>query len=149
MDYCLYNAIKTPDGTILNCEDSHDYKNYKDTVSGEEYMIDGLGYGTRRSINIIPPEDLSVWTSSPFEKVRVTNFWTSYGKDGKSPAKKMCLEEMENSHIEAILRTQKSVKGTVLEDIFVKEIEYRIECLKKNIEENNPAKGVDKKKMKI
>lgn len=149
MAYCLYNAIKTPDGTILWCENSNDYKSYKDTVSGETYMNDGMGKSIRRSVNIVPYEDLSIDIADDFEKVRTVKFWGSYGKDGKSPKKMMSLEEMEESHIEAILATQKQVYGTELEKIFLAEIKYRIEKYKEQLEEKIPVKNNKKKKIKI
>ena len=125
MEYCFYNAIKTPDGTILWCQSGHDYQTHKDTVSGEEYMNDGTGYGVRRSVNTIPYEDLSIFSNDPFEKIRTAKFWGSYGKDGNSPKHMMAAEEMEDSHIRAILDTQKQIAGTAIEKIFLQEIEYR------------------------
>lgn len=146
MDYCLYNAIKTPDGTVLWCQSGHDFKLYKDTVSGEEYMNDGMGYGIRRSINIVEFEDLSVWSYDPFEKIRTAKFWGSYGKDGKGEKKIMALQEMEDSHIRAILETQKQLKGSFLEEIFMKELEYRIQTFKEKLDDEMPKKKVTQKK---
>lgn len=140
MAYCLYNAIKTPDGTILWCEHGHDYKVHDDAVSGETYMNDGVGYSIRRSINKVPYEDLSVMSNSPFEKVRTVKFWGSYGKNGDQKKVILSLEEMEDDHISAILNTQKQLEGTELMMIFKKELEYR---LKNNI---SNIKTTDKKR---
>lgn len=141
MNYCLYNAIKTPDGTVLWCQHNHDYHSYKDSVSGETYMIDGLGYGTRRSVNTIAAEDLSIWTSDPFEKVRTAKFWASYGKDGKSAKTILSLQEMEKDHIEAILRTQTKIKGTEIQKIFIQELEYRTKKLHDKLDNEIAPKG--------
>lgn len=149
MDYCLYHSIKTPDGTVLHCKDGHDYQSYKDTITNETYMIDGIGLGTRSSVNKVLPEDLSVWTFSPFEKVRAVKFWGSTGKDGNTPRYNMSMEEMEKSHIEAILRTQKQIKGSEIEKIFIKELEYRIEIFKNHLDTVVPPTNTDKKKKKI
>ena len=150
MNYCLYNAIKTPDGTVLWCKNNHDYQSYKDSVSGEHYMIDGTGYATRRSINIVSPEDLSIWTSDPFKKVRTAKFWGSYGKDGKGEKVILSLEEMEKEHIEAILRTQTQVKGTEFESLFLQELKYRkIKDLNDKIENEIPLKNTQTKKPKV
>lgn len=149
MAYCLYNAIKTPDGTILWCESGHDYKTHQDTVSGEQYMNDGTGEGIRRSKNNVPYENLSIYTNDTFEKVRKAKFWASYGADGKSPKRIMSLDEMEKSHIEAILKTQKQIKGTEIEKIFLKEIIYRTEKYKNHLDEIIPSKNNKKKKVKI
>ncbi len=126
MEYCLYNAIKTPDGTVLWCESGHDFKTHKDSVSGETYMNDGRGWSIRRSVNVVPYEDLSISLSDPFEKIRTAKFWGSYGKDGKSKKIIMALEDMEDSHIQAILDTQKQIEKEV-RAIFLKELEFRLE----------------------
>jgi hypothetical protein len=144
MNYCLYNAIKTPDGHILHCKNGHDYQTYKDTVSGEEYMLDGVGYTTRRSINKVPAEDLSVWTEDDFELVRKAKFWTSYGKDGQSAGQIMALCEMEDEHVAAILRTQKQLPSE-LRAIFEKELPYREA---KKVEEMKHRFGATKAKKK-
>ena len=39
----------------------------------------------------------------------------------------MSLDEMEDEHVKAILETQKRIYGTVLEEIFKKELLYRKE----------------------
>jgi hypothetical protein len=149
MDYCLYNAIKTPDGTVLWCQHRHDYQTHQDAVSGEQYMNDGLQDTIRRSVNIVPYEDLAIFTSSPFEKVRTVKFWASYGKDGNSPKHYMSLEEMEKTHIEAILRGQKQIKGTEIEKIFLKELDFRVEVFQEHLETVIPPTNTDKKKKKI
>lgn len=149
MNYCLYNAIKTPDGTVLWCKSGGDYQTHTDTVSGEEYMNDGLEYSIRRSVNTVPYEDMSINTSSPFEKVRTVKFWASYGKDGNSPKHYMSLEEMEKTHIEAILKGQSQIKGTEIEKIFLKELDYRVEVFQEHLDTTIPAKTIEKKKMKI
>lgn len=147
MNFCLYNAIKTPDGTILNCTSGYDYKTYFDTVSQEQYMNDGLGYGIRRSVNKIPYEDLAVFDNSPHEQVRVVKFWTSYGKDGKSPGFQMSLEDMETAHIKAILDTQKKIQD--YKHIFENELKYRNDLILYKTLENfeNKEKKVKQKKI--
>ena len=149
MNNCLYNAIKTPDGTVLWCKTGHDYKTHQDAISGEEYMNDGLGISVRRSVNKVPYEDLSIDITDDFEKVRTAKFWGSYGKDGKSEKRMMALEEMESDHIDAILATQKQVKGTQFEKIFLEEIKYRAEKYKNHLDEIIPSKNIKKKKIKI
>lgn len=129
MQYCLYNAIKTPDGTVLWCETNHDYKIHNDLVSGEQYMNDGLGSMIRRSVNQVPYEDLSVWVDTEnielTEEVRNAKFWGSYGKGGREPKKILCLAEMSNKHIEAILDTQYHIRGTMFHKLFELELLYR------------------------
>lgn len=147
MNYCLYNAIKTPDGTILWCQSGHDYKTHTDSVSSEEYMNDGTGYGVRRSVNKVSAENLSIGTNDPFEKVRTAKFWGSYGKDGKGEKRIMALEEMEDSHIRAILDTQKI--DIIIKELFEKEILYRIENFKKELDTELPTNKKTDNKPKV
>ena len=126
MDYYLYNAIRTPDGTVLWCQHGHDFLTHVDAVTGETYMNDGFGYCIRRSVNKTEAEDLSVKTSDPFEKVRQAKFWGSYGRDGKGSKTMMSLAEMDDAHIQAIIDTQPQIRGTPLEELFPKEQAYRV-----------------------
>lgn len=147
--YCIYNAIKTPDGTVLWCQTSHDYQTHHDKVSGELYMNDGLGYMIRRSLNNMPYEDLSIHANEPHEKVRTAPFWGAYGKDGKNPRVVMALKDMEDSHIEAILDTQRQIKGTVLETLFKNEQKYRKMLMAQEFSEKLPEKKNKTMKHKV
>ena len=40
MSRLIYNAIRTPDGTVLESRHKHDYQEYQD-ANGLEYMVDG------------------------------------------------------------------------------------------------------------
>lgn len=131
MMYCIYNAIKTPDGTILHCRNRHDYKEYTDSVSGEQYVNDGGEFYVRRSVNSVPYEDLSVWVNADnpelTQTVRGVNLWKSYGKEGEffPNGVYLSLEKMDTDHIEAILETQHQLRGTLYEKLFILELNER------------------------
>lgn len=149
--FIIYNAIKTPDGTILHCENEYDFRQHFDKVSLEVYSNDGGGHsGVQRSVNKVPYEDLSVSTDDDFDLVRKTKFWGSYGKSGNEPKKLMSLEEMEDGHIEAILSTQRQIRGTILETLFMQEQKYRRSVLIKNtLDSSMPEKKLKKKGPKV
>lgn len=122
MIYAIRNAIKTPDGTILDCKTNHDYQSHTDAVTGEFYMTDGLGYYIRRSINKVPAEDLSVTSEDSFDLQRLYFLW---GVRKDASVKRVPLKFLSDQHISAILETQRHIKGTYVEDLFKKEQAYR------------------------
>ena len=142
MEYCIYNAIKTPDGTILHCEHNHDYKTHEDSITGETYMNDGLGYYIRRSVNKISAQDLSVFDNDPYEKIRTIPFWGSYGKSGTEKKQILSLQEMTLEHINAILDTQHHIKKNLIGELFQKELRFRE---KLNLDESLNKKNKNKK----
>lgn len=122
----IRNAIMTPDGTYLRSYHRHDYKEHKDTLTGEIYIVDG-GYDyLRRSINTTPAYSMDVYLSDPFEMIREAFVWKSYGKNYEHPHGiyiKLC--DMTTEHIRAILETQTQIKGNFVEMLFKKELVLR------------------------
>ena len=83
----IYNAIRTPDGTVLESRHVYDYKTHTDE-NGEVYMVDGGLEYLRRSYNDgFPAEELSVYLEDGHEVVREVATWGSYGKNGDGPLK--------------------------------------------------------------
>lgn len=102
MQTLIYSAIRTPDGTILQSRNRHDFISYTDK-NGETYMIDGgLDY-RRQSINKEPATDISVCLEDGHEKVREVLTWGTYGKSGEEPLRYILLKYMESDHIRAVL----------------------------------------------
>lgn len=124
MQKLVANRIQTPDGTILQSFHRHDYKTHVDSVTGEEYMIDGgLDY-CRTNVNSVPAKDLSVYLDSPFEEIREAFCWGTRGKDGKSPLTWKPLAKLDTDHISAILVTQTHIEDW-LRGLFQKELDLR------------------------
>ena len=123
----LRNAIRTPDGTILESESRHDYKEYTD-ANGEVYMIDGgLSY-VRSSINETPAENLAVYDTDPIESVRENLLWGTYGKDQDKPLHHVALKDMDTEHIEAVIEILKSSSSHIDQarlNVMIQELELR------------------------
>jgi hypothetical protein len=99
-DQLVYNAIRTPDGTVLVSRHHYDYVTYTDTIDNNIYMVDGgLDY-LRRSVL---GEDLSVAIGDGHTIVREVLEWGSFGISGKDPLKINKLKDMESDHIKAVL----------------------------------------------
>ena len=100
----IYNAIRTPDGTILESNHRHDYNTYVD-ANGKTYIIDG-GHDYIRSSDNGDEVSLAVYLEDGHDKVRKVMKWGTRGKGGKQPLRFIQLKDMESSHIEACLCTQ-------------------------------------------
>ncbi len=103
-DRIIYNALKTPDGTIIESRHRHDYVTHTDK-NGKEYMIDG-GLDYVRSSAHADQEYLTVSMDDGHDKVREALTWGTFGKNGDEPYRKVKLREMSNAHIQACLDTQ-------------------------------------------
>lgn len=127
LQYIIRCAIRTPDNTILETKHRHDFRTHFDVISNETYVLDGCGYYYRTSINKVPAESLMVTTDDPFEEQRKVPFWKSYGPTGElyPDGVLLALQDMSDLHLEAIMRTQRHIKGTAVEQMFINEIEYR------------------------
>jgi len=101
MSDIVYNAIRTPDGTILESHHRHDYKTHDD-ANGYEYMVDG-GLDYVRSSANGDEEYLTVSIDDSHELVRESVKWGTYGINGDQPLTHIKLSEMDTDHIEACL----------------------------------------------
>ena len=120
----VYNAIRVWDGTILESRGRHDYNTYTDT-NGSFFAVDGgLDYARRLGDSTLYT-DISIYDDDKHEVVRKAFSWTSYGKDGRQPAKRQALEDMGLEHIQAILETQSHITPHMRE-LFEKELVYRV-----------------------
>ena len=126
----IYNAIKTPDGTILKSTHRHDYQIYIDK-NGEEYMVDGGRSYLRRNVNTVPFEELTVYSNDDIEKQREVFTWGTYGKVGEDALSFILLKDMSTDHIlNCVMDAEKPISGKTIETdwvycIFKKELEYR------------------------
>ncbi len=120
----LYNAIRTPDGTILESLHRHDYVFYRDS-NGKGYAVDGGMDYLKRTADSQDYEELSLTIEDEHSKLREVFGWFSYGKTGKEKRHKILLKDMDSSHIFAILDTQRQIQGTDVETLFRNELKFR------------------------
>lgn len=111
MGNIIYNALKTPDGTVIQSKHRHDYVTHMD-ANGKEYMIDGgLDY-VRCSANG-DEEHLTVTLDDSHEIVREACSWGTYGPKGDQPLtyKKLC--DMDTDHIQGVLGNVKNINPAI------------------------------------
>ena len=120
----LANRIKTPDGTILESLNRHDYKTYIDK-NGLEYMVDGgLEYLRRNVHDDAPYTEMSVYNVDDHVTIREAFKWGTRGVDGKQPLTYILLKDLATDHIEAILHTQTHLISEIRQ-VFIDELEFR------------------------
>ena len=118
----VYNALRTPDGTVIESLHRHDYVTYDD-ANGKFYMVDGgLDY-LRRSANG-DEVDLSVSLDQGILAAREAASWGSYGKNGDEPLRLIKLCKMTNNHIKACLKTQTNMHPNI-KLAMQQELDYR------------------------
>ena len=120
----VYNAIMTPDGTVLESRHRHDFKQHTDTKSGNTYMIDG-GLDYIRTSMYPDQINLSVYLEDGHDKVRKAVTWGTYGKNGDQPISYVKLCDMETDHIKACLKGQPL--HPQIKTAFMDEIKFRKE----------------------
>ena len=101
----VYNAIQTPDGTLLESKHRHDFKEHTDTITGNTYMIDG-GLDYIRTSMYPDQVSLAVYLEDGHDKVREAITWGTYGKNGDQPMSFVKLCDMDTDHIKACIKGQ-------------------------------------------
>ena len=130
----ILNRIRTPDQTILTSRHRHDFKSHKDK-NGEIYMNDGGIDYIKRSVNIKPYEDLSLYTTDSFEKLREGLEWATYGKNGDEELKYKSISNMSTKHINAVLLN--CTVADYMKELFEKELIHRNEFQQKGLTESH------------
>lgn len=119
----LRNAIRTPDGTVIESWNRHDYVSHTD-ANGKTYFVDGGRDYLRRSAHG-DEEDLTIDADPDDHEFCRTHFmWGTYGKNGDEPFRRISLMDMSTEHIKAVLRTQTHIAYDV-RLLFENELLYR------------------------
>lgn len=119
----LVNMIATPDGTILQSRNRHDYVSHVDNKDGNTYFTDGGSDYIHRSIggDYTP---LDCYTDTPHHITRQYFDWGTYGKCGTLPLRRVLLKDLDTSHIRAIIDTQTHLPSKFIK-MFIRELKYR------------------------
>jgi len=118
----VYNALRTPDGTVIESLHRHDYQTYTD-ANGKKYVIDG-GLDYVRCSHNGDEVRLTVTLEDGHEKVREAMTWGTYGINGDQPLKQVKLSDMNTGHIQACLDTQVGMYPQI-KSAMNTELEYR------------------------
>lgn len=123
----IVNAIKTPDGTIIESRHRHDYVSHTDK-NGHNYFVDGgIGYLRRGTTTNAPPYvEMSVFEGDSLYIIRGSFSWGSYGKGGDEPLHYILLKDLTSEHIVNILNTQTQIPEHIRQ-VFKDEMSFRVQ----------------------
>ena len=117
--FCVASRVKTPDGTILWSRFTHDYVEYHDQVSDEDYMLDG-GKSYRRSfVNNVPATDMSVNSDAPWEIQREVILRGTFDSEGRRVW--VPISKLSDLHIKNLVFDS----GLRMNTPYYKELSYR------------------------
>lgn len=122
----LYNAIRTPDGTIIESRHRHDFVTHKD-LNGKTYSVDGGEAYLRRVAEEMDYEDLSIEDNGDHSLRRKHLVWgKNYDKDMNRLPKTIFIPimDMTTEHIKAIIDGGHCKSGVYYE-IFIEELKLR------------------------
>jgi hypothetical protein len=119
----IRNAIRTPDGTVMESIHRHDYVTHKD-ANGEIYMVDGGRNYIRRSHNNEVATDLTVVLEDDYETVRSVYQWGTRGRFGDEPLSFVLLKDIDDDHLYALIKLYERFDADNLR-LFMMEAVYR------------------------
>lgn len=119
----IYNALRTPDGTVLTSRHRHDYVTHIDK-NGKEYMIDG-GLDYVRSSANGDEEYLTVTIGADHSVCREACEWGTYGINGDQPLSYIKLCDMDTAHIEAVLENVNDRIRPSIKEMMKEELQFR------------------------
>ncbi len=124
----LRNAIKTPDGTIIESLNRHDYVSYTDK-NGSEYSVDGGRDYLKRGFDIADYDELSIYDNGSHELRRENLRWgVNYDKDmNRLPngTEWRLIKDLVTEHIQAILSGGYADNNSFYKEVFEEELKFR------------------------
>jgi len=95
----IANQIQLPSGRIIRSYHRHDYNSV--TENGKYYAVDGGEEYLRRAYDKDDFVEASIYDDAPFPVIRKYLVWGTTDSEGNR--KWLTLEQMETSHIEAVI----------------------------------------------
>lgn len=117
----LVNRWMCKDGTVLQSKHRYDYRDHVDSDNGYA-SVDGGTLISRVSGELT---SLCLYTDDPHEEIRLYFCWGSFLNDYRGDKHFIPLYKLGDSHIQAILDTQKHIPVHI-KGLFLDEQEYRV-----------------------
>lgn len=94
----LRNAIRCPDGTVLESHYRHDFRQHTQE-DGRHYSVDGGLHYRRVGFSDNEYEDLCVYDTDSHETIRNNATWGSRGPNGDQPLQYKYIKDMSDEHL--------------------------------------------------
>ncbi len=135
----IFNAIRTPDGTVIRSKTTHDYVSHVDK-NGKTYFVDGGLQYQRRSAHG-DEVCLCQYTDAPHDVKRRALEWGTNGKTGNDPLKYVAIADMSNDHLAAVIlmanmmnENVEELDGVVPVSGMRKISELHVKCMEEELE---------------
>lgn len=121
----IYNAIRTPDGIILESKYLHDYKEHKDT-NGRMFSVSGGLFSRKRSG--VGYTELSLYYGDPHTKVREYFTWERKYDEEAYPLvipKYILLKDIKLEHLKGLIKFKNPYMIEEIHKVYLDELKYR------------------------
>lgn len=123
----IYNAIQTPDGTVLESNHIHDYKEYTDK-NGKCYIVDGGQEYLRRTCHE-DQVDLTIYEDDKHDKIREVFTWGRNFDENMNrlpQVEYVKLKDITDDHLEALIPwTDDDSYPKYINKVFINEKDWR------------------------
>ena len=118
----IQNAAWIPEADLyLRSVNIHDFIRWQSEDGKVDYAVDG-GEGRGAYVRRVGYEggrvfDWCLYDTDPFDLIAGRLLWGTFGKEGKEPRRWRPISSLELDHLQAILKTQPHIKGTLTERV--------------------------------
>ena len=118
----IQNAARIPEADLyLRSVHVHDFVRWQSEDGKVDYAIDG-GQGLGAYVRRVGHDggrvfDWCLYDTDPFGLIAERLLWHTYGPEGKEPGRWRPISTLELDHLQAILKTQPHIKGTLTERV--------------------------------
>lgn len=120
-------------GDVLVSRHRHDY--VMCTCDNKTMLDGGTDYQRYGGVDLdLVDTSASVYLTDGFDKCRTVPIWGTYGKDGKQPLKHVSIADMEDEHLEAVIKENGHRMEKWRLNLMLQEVEKRAEELNNTIQ---------------
>lgn len=123
----IRNAIRCPDGTVIESRHRHDFQPHKQE-DGREYSVDGGLCYQHISFSDLEFENLALYEGDPHEKIRGGFSWCSVLDENSNRRPQpvfTLLKDLTDDHLDNLIEFTKEDYPKHIHNVFLAEKEWR------------------------